>query len=55
MLKAAERERLIEYHPASPSLIELGHSSAAFADIRIPEYWVSRVNSCISHRSGMLA
>ena len=37
MLKAAERERLIEYHPASPSLMELGHSSAAFAAVRIPD------------------
>lgn len=36
-LKAAERERLIEYHPASPSLMELGHSSAAFAVVRIPD------------------
>ena len=37
MLKAAERERLIEYHPASPSLMELGRSSAAFAAVRIPD------------------
>ena len=37
MLKATERERLIEYHPASPSLMELGHSSAAFAAVRIPD------------------
>jgi len=37
MLKAAERERLIEYHPASPSLMEFGHSSAAFAGVRIPD------------------
>ena len=36
VLKAAERERLIEYHPASPSLMLLGHSSAAFAAVRIP-------------------
>jgi hypothetical protein len=37
MLKAAESERLIEYHPASPSLMELGHSSASFAAVRIPD------------------
>lgn len=37
MLKAAERERLIEYHPASPSLMELGYSAAAFAAVRIPD------------------
>lgn len=37
MLKAAQRERLIEYHPASPSLMELGGSSAAFAAVRIPD------------------
>ncbi|MDQ1261523.1 MAG: Tellurite resistance protein TerB [Euryarchaeota archaeon] len=37
VLKAAERERLIEYHPASPSLMELGQSSTAFAAVRIPD------------------
>lgn len=37
ILKAAERERLIEYHPASPSLMELSHSATAFAAVRIPD------------------
>lgn len=36
MLKAADRERLINYHPASPSLA-LSYSSAALLPIRIPD------------------
>ena len=49
ILKAAERERLIEYHPASPSLMELGHSSTAFAAVRIPD--VSGFQSQFVHLS----
>jgi uncharacterized tellurite resistance protein B-like protein len=37
MLNVAARERLIEYHPASPSLLELRYSSAALAPVRIPD------------------
>ena len=36
MLKVSDRERLIGYHPASPSLLELGRSSAALMPTRIP-------------------
>lgn len=36
MLKVSDRERLLGYHPASPSLLELGYSSAALALVRIP-------------------
>lgn len=36
MLKVSDRERLLGYHPASPSLLGLGYSSAALAPVRIP-------------------
>lgn len=36
MLKIPDRERLLGYHPASPSLLELGYSSDALAPVRIP-------------------
>jgi uncharacterized tellurite resistance protein B-like protein len=36
MLKVSDRERLVGYHPASPSLLELGYSSDALAPVRIP-------------------
>jgi uncharacterized tellurite resistance protein B-like protein len=36
MLKVSDRERLLGYHPASPSLLDLGYSSVALAPIRIP-------------------
>lgn len=36
MLKVSDRERLLGYHPASPSLLELGYSSTALAPARIP-------------------
>ena len=35
MLKVADRERLLEYHPASPSLLELRYSSSGWAPVRI--------------------
>lgn len=35
-LEVSDRERLLAYHPASPSLLELGRSSATLAPIRIP-------------------
>ena len=37
MLKVSDRERLLGYHPASPSLLELGYSSDALAPVRIPD------------------
>jgi len=36
MLKVSDRERLLGYHPASPSLLGLGYSSAALAPVSIP-------------------
>lgn len=36
MLKVADRDRLLEYHPASPSLLELRYSSSGWAPVRIP-------------------
>lgn len=36
MLKVADRERLLEYHPASRSLLELRYSSSGWAPVRIP-------------------
>jgi uncharacterized tellurite resistance protein B-like protein len=36
MLKVSDRERLLGYHPASPSLLGLGYSSDALAPVRVP-------------------
>lgn len=36
MLKVSDRKRLLGYHPASPSLLELGFSSTALTPVRIP-------------------
>jgi len=35
-LKVAARERLLEYHPASPSLLEIRYATTGIAPVRIP-------------------
>jgi len=37
MLKVATRERLLEYNPASPTLLEFHYINAALAPVRIPD------------------
>ncbi|OPZ86982.1 MAG: Tellurite resistance protein TerB [bacterium ADurb.Bin429] len=35
-LKVAARERSVEYHPASPSLLEMRYATTGFAPVRVP-------------------
>ena len=53
MLKVSDRGRLLRYHPASPSLLGLGYSSAALARSEFPMYLELRVNLSRSFRSGV--